>query len=254
MKKIIFFIFYFFSVTILTSCSINQEIKNNSEKYNNNARENWEKNVAAFTLKLDNHLISSFNGTIIKENGTDFLVLTSAHVLKPNLNKKIEIFINFLNNTTSNNNKKNLKGHKIIIEEIYRDNKNDLLLFKFKKINHNIYKNFEINYFTNEYDIYFFAGYRLILTDNNFSFKQDNLSKLVSVSNTVQNIFYDTQHIFILENNNFSDGNSGSPLFNGDKIIGIYRGKKIFQNKLRSFFVYFTNNIFNKLNEFIKNF
>ncbi|CAT04755.1 HYPOTHETICAL PROTEIN MCJ_000800 [Mesomycoplasma conjunctivae] len=52
-----------------------------------------------------------------------------------------------------------------------------------------------------------------------------------------------------VENIDFNDGSSGSPLFYKNKIVGVYKGKEVVQGKLTSFFNLFTNQIIDNINK-----
>ncbi|VEU62051.1 Uncharacterised protein [Mesomycoplasma dispar] len=196
-----------------------------------------ESNVFNFIINENEKNLTRFTATLVKKKkktNNNLTFVTTFHSLNSIKNNiKQQIFDIFLQQFSVKNLETKLKS-KIRIE--YENKEKDIIVFSLDtkellllRISDSI--DFQVlEDFTNTKNSLFSLGFLTLLNED---FKPKTLKTLFYVNDKVVEL--DKENVFV-QDINYTQGSSGSPLFYKNKIVGLYRGKKLKNGKLTPFF------------------
>ncbi|WNM15375.1 hypothetical protein [Mesomycoplasma ovipneumoniae] len=193
-----------------------------------------ESNVFNFIINENEKNLTRFIATLVKKTNNNLTFVSTFHSLNSIKNSiQEQIFDIFLQQFSVKNLETKLKS-KIRVE--YKNKEKDIVVFSLDakeplllKISDSI--DFQVlEDFTNTKNSLFSLGFLTLLNED---FKPQTLKTLFYVNDKVAEL--DKENVFV-QDISYTQGSSSSPLFYKNKIVGLYRGKKLKNGKLTPFF------------------
>ncbi|AAV27509.1 hypothetical protein [Mesomycoplasma hyopneumoniae] len=193
-----------------------------------------ESNIFNFIINENEKNLTRFTATLVKKTNNNLTFVSTFHSLNSIKNNiQQQVFDIFLQQFSVKNLETKLKS-KIRVE--YENKEKDIIVFSLDikeplllRISDSI--DFQVlEDFTNTKNSLFSLGFLTILNED---FKPKTLKTLFYVNDKVVEL--DKENVFV-QDINYRQGSSGSPLFYKNKIVGLYRGKKLKNGKLTPFF------------------